>query len=31
MISHSDTSHIGEKNDFVINLFKDNYNINYIE
>jgi len=31
MISHSDISHIGEKNDFVINLFKDNYNIHFIE
>ena len=31
MISHSDTSHIGEKNEFVIELFKDSYNINFIE
>jgi len=31
MISHSDTSHIGEKNDLVIELFKDSYNINFIE
>jgi len=31
MISHSDTSHMGEKNDFVINLFKDNYNVHSIE
>lgn len=31
MISHSDTSHNNQKNDFIIDLFKDYYNINYIE
>jgi len=31
MISHSDTSHMGEKNDFVVDLFKDSYNINFIK
>jgi len=31
MISHSDTSHMGEKNGFIIDLFKDNYNINFIK
>ena len=31
MISHSDTLHIGETNNLVIESFKDSYNINFIK